>query len=145
VRLENYKIIVTGGTKGIGAGCVRAYVREGAQVVFCGTSDERGKATEEEANAQAAAGGRATYIRCDISNREEVDEFFAKALGILGGLDVLANVAGVERSAASADFTDEDIDFLFGVNVNGTIYTNQAAYRAFKELGTADRHHQLLL
>lgn len=69
MQLENKKIIVTGGTKGIGVATAKLYVKEGAQVVFCGTNDERGKATEEAANAQPGP-GHATYIRCDISNKE---------------------------------------------------------------------------
>lgn len=135
MQLENKRIIVTGGTKGIGAATVKAYVREGAKVVFCGTNDERGKATEEAANTLAAAGGQATYIRCDISDKAAVDQFFADAVGILGGLDVLANIAGVEHNAAAESVAQKDIAFLFDINVYGTIYTNQAAYKVFKETG----------
>ena len=136
MQLEGKKIIVTGGTKGIGAATVKIYVKEGAQVVFCGTNDERGKATEEAANASGP--GHATYFRCDISNKEAVDEFFAKAVEVLGGLDVLANIAGVECNSAAESYVQKDIDFLFDINVYGTIYTNQAAYKYFKELGTVD-------
>ena len=50
MQLENKKIILTGGTKGIGAATVKAYVKEGANVVFCGTNDERGKAVEAAVN-----------------------------------------------------------------------------------------------
>ena len=137
MQLEGKKIIVTGGTKGIGAATVKIYVKEGAQVVFCGTNDERGKATEEAANAVSGP-GHATYFRCDISNKEAVDEFFAKAVEVLGGLDVLANIAGVECNSAAESYVQKDIDFLFDINVYGTIYTNQAAYKYFKELGTVD-------
>lgn len=133
MQLEGLKIIVTGGTKGIGAGVVRGYVREGAQVVFCGTNDERGKATEAEANSQEAATGHATYLRCDISKKDQVDEFFEKALEILGGLDVLANIAGVEKGMTALRFTEEDIDFMMDINFKGTVWTNQAAYKVFKK------------
>ena len=135
MRLNNKKIVVTGGTKGIGAGVVRGYVREGAQVVFCGTNDERGKATEAKANAQAQGAGHATYLHCNIASKQEVDSFFSQALDILGGLDVLANIAGVEKSIPAELFTLEDIDFIMGVNFNDTVWTNQAAYKAFKEAG----------
>ena len=97
MELEGKKIIITGGGSGIAAGCVRGYVREGAQVVFCDVNDEGGRATEEAANAQGAS-GKATYIHCDISKQENVKEFFVKALEILGGLDVLANIAGVKTA-----------------------------------------------
>lgn len=134
MQLENKRIIVTGGTKGIGAATVKLYVLEGAQVVFCGTNDERGKATEAAVNALGAA-GHATYLRCDISKKEAVDEFFAKAVEILGGLDVLANIAGVEANAAAEAYELKDMQFLMDVNVYGTVYTNQAAYKVFKANG----------
>lgn len=133
MQLENKKIIVTGGTKGIGAATVKLYVKEGAQVVFCGTNDERGKATEEAVNAIGP--GHATYMRCNIASKEEVDAFFGKAMEILGGLDVLANVAGVESNMAAEDYTAENTKFLMDVNLYGTIYTNQAAYKIFKANG----------
>jgi len=135
MQLENKRIIVTGGTKGIGAATVKVYVREGAQVVFCGTNDERGKATEAEANAQIGAVGHATYFRCDVSSKADVDAFFAKAVEVMGGLDVLAHIAGVEHNAAAEDFTKKEIDFIFDVNVDGTIFANQAAYAIFKANG----------
>lgn len=136
MQLENKRIIVTGGTRGIGAGTVRAYVREGAKVVFCGTNDERGKATEAEANGQDGVTiGHATYIRCDIRSKESVDDFFAKAVEILGGLDVLAHVAGVEHNNTAENYTKEEMDFLFSVNVYGLVYANQAAYKVFKDTG----------
>lgn len=134
MQLENKKIIVTGGGSGIAAGCVKGYVREGAQVVFCDVNDEGGKATETAANAQGAA-GKATYIHCDITNKAEVNEFFAKADEIMGGLDVLANIAGVERNKPATDFEADDIAFVMGVNFNGTVWTNQAAYKIFKKNG----------
>ena len=135
MQLENKRIIVTGGTRGIGAATVRAYVREGAQVVFCGTNAEKGKAAEAEFNAQEGAAGHATFLKCNIGDRAEVVAFFAKAREILGGLDVLANVAGVEANAAAVDYTDEQLAPLFQVNIYGTIYTNQEAYKIFKETG----------
>lgn len=134
MQLENKKIIVTGGTKGIGGATVRAYVREGAQVVFCGTNDQRGKEMEERANSQpGVTTGHATYIRCDISKKENVDAFFAKAEEILGGLDVLAHVAGVESNCSPEALTEAELAPLFAVNVYGTVYVNQAAYRIFKK------------
>lgn len=53
----------------------------------------------------------------------------------MGGLDVLANIAGIERNRPATDFEKEDIDFVFGVNFNGTVWTNQAAYEIFKKNG----------
>ena len=136
MELEGKKIIVTGGGSGIAAGTVRGYVRAGAQVVFCDVNDEGGRATEEAANAQENVTGKATYIHCDISKQENVQEFFAKAIEILGGLDVLANIAGVERNKPAETFVEEDIDFIMDVNFKGTVWTNQEAYNYFKANGS---------
>lgn len=135
MQLEGKRIIVAGGSRGIGAATVKIYVREGAQVVFCGTNDARGKQTEDEANAQEGALGHATFLHCDIGDRAQVDAFFDDAVKLLGGLDVLANVAGIESNNAAVAYEDEQIDRLVNVNLKGTIYTNQAAYRIFKRDG----------
>jgi 3-oxoacyl-[acyl-carrier protein] reductase len=55
----------------------------------------------------------------------------------LGGLDVLAHIAGVHRHAPTHDVPDELLGWIFAVNVNGTIYTNAAAYRYMKGTGGA--------
>lgn len=134
MELKDKKIIVTGGGSGIAAGTVKGYVNAGAQVVFCDVNDEGGKATEKASNEQGAS-GKATYIHCDISKKENVNEFFAKAVEILGGLDVLAHIAGVERNKLATEFVENDISFVMGVNFNGTVWTNQAAYEIFKKNG----------
>ena len=135
MELEGKKIIVTGGGSGIAAGTVKGYVRAGAQVVFCDVNDEGGRATEEAANAQENVTGKATYFHCDITDKTAVQEFFAKAIEIMGGLDVLANIAGVERNKPAETFVEEDIAFVMGVNFNGTVWTNQEAYKYFKANG----------
>lgn len=136
MQLENKRIIVVGGTKGIGAATVRIYVREGAKVVFCGTNEERGKAVEAEANAQPNVTGSAVFMVCDISSKTSVDDFFAKAEAHLGGLDVLANIAGLEKNTPAIDIDEAHIDYLMNVNFKGMVYANQAAYRIFKKQGT---------
>src|SRR5207244_12147811 len=72
---------------------------------------------------------------CDISRRAEVDDVFGRAVAAMGGLDVLANVAGVERGTPAEDIADAECDLVFAVNVKGTLYTNQAAFRHMKERG----------
>lgn len=134
MQLKDKKIIVTGGTRGIGAATVKLYVKEGAQVVFCGTNEVRGKQTEAEANALSTV-GKATYLNCNVGDKNAVDAFFAQAREILGGLDVLAHVAGIEGNAAAESCTTEQAQKLMEVNVYGTIYANQAAYKIFKETG----------
>lgn len=130
MQLEGKRIIVTGGASGIGAGTVKAYVREGALVAVLDIADERGQEIVREANE--AGPGKATYYHCNIGNAEEVFSVFDQAAKGMGGLDVLAHVAGIESLKPAENYTPEDMDFVWGININGTIYANQAACKIMK-------------
>ncbi|WP_068077694.1 SDR family NAD(P)-dependent oxidoreductase [Novosphingobium lentum] len=132
MELRNKKIIVTGSAQGIGASTVRAYVAAGAQVAAMDVDTDKGEA----ALAGLDGPGSAFFIRCNVGDRAEVDTAFDAAVKRLGGLDVLAHVAGVHRHAATHDVPDETLAWLFNVNVNGTIYTNGAAYRHMPQGGS---------
>lgn len=129
--LEGKRIVVTGGASGIAAATVRAYAREGATVWSLDVADDKGRAVAE------AAGPRVTYRHCDIARRHEVFAVIDEAAGAMGGLDVLANVAAVERGTPAEDIPDDEWDLVFAVNVKGTLYTNQAAFGHLKEGGGA--------
>jgi NAD(P)-dependent dehydrogenase (short-subunit alcohol dehydrogenase family) len=128
-QLEGKRIIVTGGASGIAAAAVRAYAREGASVASLDVNDEAGR------NVAAEAGSAVRYFHCDVADRRDVFDVFGRAVDHLGGLDVMANVAGVERRTPAEDIQDDEIDLVFGVNVKGTVYTNQAAFRHMKDHG----------
>src|SRR4051794_18342533 len=96
-QLQGRRIIVTGGARGIGAATVRAYAREGALVASLDVLDDLGE------QVAASTEGRVDYHHCDITNRAEVNDVFARVSKTFSGLDVLANVAGIERRAAAED------------------------------------------
>jgi NAD(P)-dependent dehydrogenase (short-subunit alcohol dehydrogenase family) len=129
MQLEGRRIIVTGGASGIAAATVCAYAREGALVTSLDVNDEGGR------RVAAEAGERVTYHHCDVSRRAEVEEIFAHTVGAMGGLDVLAHVAGVERATPAESIGDAEWNLVFDVNVKGTLHTNQAAFRHMKERG----------
>src|SRR5690349_17872242 len=99
--LQGRMIIVTGGASGIGAATVRACAAEGAQVASLDVNDEAGRRIAE-------ADGRVLYHHCDVSQRREVDDVFARVVHALGGLDVLIHAAGIERGAPAEEITEED-------------------------------------
>jgi len=135
MQLQGKRIIVTGGASGIGAGTVRAYVREGATVCALDINDARGEDVVALANAGAAGGGKATYFHCDITCRDEVFDVFAKAESAMGGLDVLAHVAGIEQATPAEEFTPDSLQAMWSVNINGTVFTNQAACKLMQKQG----------
>jgi len=131
MQLKDKRIIVTGGANGIAAGTVRGYVKEGATVAVLDIQDEQGKKVVEEANLLGE--GKATYYHCNIANQEEVNAVFKQAAVDMGGLDVLAHIAAIDRHNAAEDFTQEDMQFFWDINLNGTIFTNQAACKIMRE------------
>lgn len=133
MQLEGKRIIITGGAQGIGASVVRAYAAEGAQVASLDVLDELGEQVAADAGQKGP--GAVHFYHCDISIRSEVENGFATAVRQLGGLDVLANIAGVERGAPAEAIDDPDLDLILNVNVKGTVYTNQAAFKYMQDLG----------
>lgn len=127
MNLNGKRIIVTGAAQGIGASALRAFVGAGAHVAAMDVEATAGRAAATSVND--AGPGSAFFVECDVANRAQVDASFDAAAERLGGLDVLAHIAGVHRHAPTHDVPDDTLSWLFDVNVNGTIYTNGAAYR----------------
>lgn len=133
MRLEGQKIIVTGGTGGIGSATVRAYVKEGAKVAIVDVNDEHGAEFESEANVLANGSGMAKYYHVDLSSVDEIFTQFQKITEDLGGLDVLAHVAARDDlKKQPEEWTESEMNAYWAININGTIATNQAAFRVFK-------------
>jgi NAD(P)-dependent dehydrogenase (short-subunit alcohol dehydrogenase family) len=130
MELENKRIIVTGAAQGIGEATLRAFVREGANVVGFDLNEENG--ARVAASAASDGPGTASFRRVDVSDKAAVDVGVDSAVEELGGLDVFINVAGFQRSSAADEISDDLFDSIFHVNVLGTVHTNQAAYRHMK-------------
>ena len=133
MELNGKRIIVTGCARGMGEATLKAYVSAGAKVVGMDVADESGKSVVETANQVGP--GKAEYMHVDVSDRQSVEASFARAVDWLGGLDVLAHPAAIQRSSSATDVTVEDWDLMFAVNVRGTMLTNQVAHRHMKSSG----------
>ncbi|XP_056871879.1 17-beta-hydroxysteroid dehydrogenase 14 isoform X2 [Takifugu flavidus] len=84
--------IVTGGSKGIGRGIVKAFVANGAKVVFCARGGEAGKDLEAELNG--AGPGSCTFVSCDVSKEEDIKRLITTTVETHGRIDCLVNNAG---------------------------------------------------
>lgn len=131
--LNGRRIIITGGASGMGAALVRAFTAEGAQSVSMDIDDENGERIAR--TASAAGPGRATYLRCDVSDKASVDEAFAKATEVLGRLDALTHAAGISPGAPAESIALADWERVFAINARGTFLTNQAAFPYLKDHG----------
>jgi len=129
--LEGRRIVVTGSASGMGAASVRAFAREGARVF---AMDINGDAGAEVAIEAATLGGEVDFEQCDVAS-PQLDEVMERGITSLGGLDVLASVAGIERGATPQDVTEEQFEEILEPNLWGTIRANQIAYPHLRDAG----------
>jgi NAD(P)-dependent dehydrogenase (short-subunit alcohol dehydrogenase family) len=116
VRYADKVVIVTGGTKGIGEGCVRVFVEAGSKVVFCARNEDAGRKLADELSALGP--GRADFVRCDVSRVEEVERLVDWAVERHGRIDCLINNAGWHPPHQPIDaFSCQDLRDLFELNV----------------------------
>ena len=115
----NYKdkvVTVTGGSKGIGEGCVRVFVEAGSKVVFCSRGKQAGEAIAAEVNKKGP--GQAHFIPCDVSKPDEVKKLIDATVAKYGRLDCLINNAGWHPPHKQIDdFSVEDFRSLLDLNL----------------------------
>jgi len=112
----NKVVIITGGSKGIGEGCVRAFVAAGSRVVFCARSQETGERLANETNRLGP--GEAHFVRCDVSKIEDIQHMIDTTIAQDGRLDCLINNAGWHPSHRPMDdFSVADFRDLLELNL----------------------------
>lgn len=118
-RLSAKVAIVTGASKGIGAGIASALAAAGARVAVNYSSDREG--AERVAKAIIDSGGEAISVGADVSQAANVARLFDKVDSAFGRVDVLVNNAGVFRFAAFTEITEESFHLHYNINVLGTL------------------------
>ena len=134
--LEGKVAIITGAGSGVGRAAVKIFAQHGAKVV---AADLNQAAVEETVAAVTAEGGTAIAKACNVANREDVRALVSAAVEAYGRLDILYNNAGITNLPKPGqsglrqltDVEQDEIDKLYGVNVNGVIYGCQAAVEQF--------------
>jgi NAD(P)-dependent dehydrogenase (short-subunit alcohol dehydrogenase family) len=117
MRYKDKVVIVTGGSKGIGLGCVKIFVQEGgSHVVFCSRHEGEGRIVEGEMNR--AGPGTARFVRADVSRVEDVQRVIDVTGGEFGRIDCLINNAGWHPPHKPIDdFSVEDFRSLLDLNL----------------------------
>jgi len=115
--LPNKVAVVTGASKGIGAGIATALAAAGARVAVNYSSDREG--AERVAQAITENGGEAIAVGADVSKAVEVARLFKEVDSAFGRLDVLVNNAGVFRFGAFAEITEQSFHLHYDINVLG--------------------------
>ena len=125
--------VVTGASKGIGAGVAKALAAAGAAVVVNYASSREG--ADKVVAEITENGGRAIAVQGDVSQAADVARLFAETKQAYGKLDILVNNAGVFAFAPLEAITEAEFHRQFNVNVLGTILATQAAVPHFGEGG----------
>ena len=125
--------LVTGASRGIGRAIAQKLAEEGATVAV--NFHSRADAAAEVVAEIAEAGGQAVALQADLSRPEQIDELFTDTLEQLGRLDILVNNAGMAIFKPAAQFSEEDFDQLFALNVKGVFFACQQAARKLADGG----------
>lgn len=116
--------LITGGSRGIGAACVRLLAQNGMSVVFlCKSAADRAQALTDSLRAD---GLDVSWYACDIADSVQVAQTMAEILRVYHRVDVLVNNAGISHIGLFTDTTEDDWRSMFAVNVDG-------AYRVTRE------------
>jgi glucose 1-dehydrogenase len=139
--LKGKRVLVTGGTSGIGQAIAVRFARHGADVAINYLrAPEEAAATEAQVHACAAqvrdAGARSVLVGGDVSREEDVVRMVGEAHEQLGGLDVLVNNAGIQISRPSHELMNGDFDKVIDVNLRGAFMCARESIRRFLGDGT---------
>lgn len=116
------KVLITGGSRGIGEACVRAFCQRGDNVAFLYRSNhERAESLAKETGAVAIAADVSDAISATTATQEAIER--------LGGIDVLVNNAGISQIKLFSDVTDEDWHKMIDTNLSAAFYTCREASR----------------
>ncbi len=122
-RLNGKRIIVTGGSTGIGAAVARRFLDEGAKVCVWGRNPANAARIQVELPALS------DVVCVDVAQPAEVDAAFQRSVAALGGLDTMVCNAGISIRRGFLDIDRDDFDRVMRVNVHGVFYPSQLAAR----------------
>jgi 3-oxoacyl-[acyl-carrier protein] reductase len=132
-KLTGKVAVVTGASKGIGAGIARQLGAAGAAVVVNYSSSKEG--AEKVVAEIAAKGGKAIAVQADVSKAADVQRLFAETKKAFGPLDVLVNNAGIYQFGPLESVTEIEFHRQFNTNVLGLLLTTQEAAKHFRAEG----------
>lgn len=120
-------VFITGGSTGIGAACVRKFVKEGWNVAFMDINVEEGRRLAGETGA--------LFMEGSTRRREDLDRAVGAACEAFGGLNTVVANAGIHRCNTMLDISEEELDLMIDTNIKGTVHTLRAAVPRILENG----------
>ena len=132
-KLKGKVAVVTGASKGIGAGIAKALGAEGASVVVNYSSDKSG--ADKTVAEITKAGGKAVAVGASVAKSGDIEKLFAETKKAFGKVDILVNNAGVYAFSPLEAVTEAEINRIFTTNVTGLLLTTKAAVELFPSEG----------
>ncbi len=128
--VKDKKVLITGGTSGLGKAMAIAFAEQGAHVAFCGTNAERAKKVLQMLEEIRVCPEQKFWFKTlDVSNKKSVDRFIEDLIKEWGEIDVLVNNAGVTRDKLFMKMTEEDWDIVLDTNLKSVYNLSHAVIR----------------
>ena len=131
MKLSGKVALITGAAQGIGRGIALRLAKEGADIALVDLNPEKLRHVAEEVQV---LGRKASTFVADVGDREQVFQAVEHAHSTLGGLDIMVNNAGISQVKPLLDVTAEEIERIYRINVQGTLWGIQAAAEKFQAL-----------
>jgi 3-oxoacyl-[acyl-carrier protein] reductase len=132
-KLKNKVVLVTGGSRGIGAAIAKRLAADGASVAI--TYTKGADAAASVVKEIERAGGKATAIQADATDAKAVGVAVEKTVATLGKIDVLVNNAGTAIPKKFEEATLEELNRMIDINLRGVLYATQAALKHMNKGG----------
>jgi citronellol/citronellal dehydrogenase len=146
--LAGKKILITGGSRGIGLAIAKRAAADGAMVAIAAKTTDPHPTLPgtifTAADEIREAGGVALPIQCDLRDEKQIESAVAQTVAEFGGLDILINNASAINLTPTLATPAKRFDLMFSVNVRATFLASQAAIPHLKESAAADRNPHIL-
>jgi 3-oxoacyl-[acyl-carrier protein] reductase len=123
MRLKNKTAVVTGSSTGIGYAIAKAFNNEGANVVFSDINEIENFVANE----------KTSFVKCDVSKSEEIDNLISETISKFGSLDIMVNNAGIGSLGDIITTDNETWNKVLAINLSGTFYGMRASAKYMKE------------
>lgn len=134
--VEDLVVLVSGGSRGIGRAIAAGFAARGSHVVVSGREQD----TLRETAHEISTGERAVRpIVCDVSSADAIRTLVARVMEDHARIDVLINVAGVNRRKPALEITDDDYDFVVDINLKGAFLLSREVGRHMAGRGSGSQ------